>query len=133
MKTIIAGTRTIEDKNVVYFAIEKSQFKITEVVSGKAKGVDSIGEKWAIDNNIPIIEFPAHWTQFGKKAGPLRNQEMVEYADALIAVWNGASSGTKDVINRARKNGLKIFIYNILEERQNKKSEKELSDLGFEF
>ena len=133
MKTIIAGTRTIEDKNVIYLAISKSKFEITQVVSGKAKGVDSIGEEWAVENDVSIAEFPAHWQQFGNKAGPLRNQEMAEYADALIVVWDGHSTGTKDMIKRAKRNGLKVFVYDIIEERQNKKSEKELSDLGFEF
>lgn len=137
MKTIIAGTRTLEDEDIIFKAIELSGFDITEVVCGDCRGVDKKGEEWAKDNGIPVSHFKAYWEHFGDRAGPLRNQEMAEYADALIAVWNGTSTGTKDMIKKAKISGLKIYVYNILEERiketENKKSEKELSDLGFEY
>jgi len=137
MKTIIAGTRTIKDENIIFKAIELSGFAVTEVVCGDCKGVDKKGEEWALKKEIPVSHFPAYWEQFGYRAGPLRNQEMSEYADALIAIWDGTSTGTKDMIKKAKISGLKIYVYNILEERiketENKKSEKELSDLGFEY
>ncbi len=111
MKTIIAGSRTITNASFVNEAISKAGFVITEVVSGCAAGVDTLAERWARLNSIPIASFPANWKGHGKAAGPIRNQVMAEYADALIAVWNGKSRGTKDMIERATKLGLKVYVH----------------------
>jgi hypothetical protein len=109
MKTIIAGSRSITDPLTIENAIKESGFEITEVVCGLARGVDSLGKEWAIKNNIPIKEFPADWDTHGRKAGYVRNLEMVKYADALIAIWDGESKGTKHTITEAEKRHLKIF------------------------
>ena len=95
MKTIIAGSRTVVDIKIVEKAIWLSGFNISEVVSGGAWGVDALGEKIANRQNISIKMFSADWNKYGRSAGPIRNKEMVKYADALIAVWNGKSKGTK--------------------------------------
>lgn len=104
MKVIIAGTRNIEDYKLVVDTITKSGYNITEVVSGCATGVDRLGETWARANNIPIKEMPANWYKYGKAAGPYRNKEMAEYADAAIVIWDGESRGTRNMIeNMIRK------------------------------
>lgn len=111
MKTIIAGSRDIRFPIVVKQAIITSGFDITEVVCGGAKGVDGLGESWALQNGIPVKHFPADWSQHGKSAGYKRNVLMGDYADALIAVWDGASKGTNHMINIATKKGLKVYVY----------------------
>jgi hypothetical protein len=111
MRTIIAGSRDITDKQLVETAISKSKFLITAVVCGEARGVDSIGKDWAIRNNIPVHSFPANWTLHGKSAGYIRNAEMAENADALIAVWDGKSRGTKMMIDLAHKKNVKVFVW----------------------
>jgi len=111
MKTIIAGSRTIEDYAVVEAAVVASGFAITEVISGRARGVDRLGERWAHTHNLPIARFPADWKRYGRRAGPIRNNEMVGYAQALIAVWDGRSDGTHHIINAARREGRKVFVY----------------------
>ena len=114
MKTIIAGPRNFSDYNkllkvfLLYPDLEKN---ITEIVSGKAKGVDTLGERWAIENKIPIKSFPADWNKYGNSAGPIRNLQMANYADALIALWDDISKGTGDMIEKAKNKGLKILIY----------------------
>lgn len=110
MKVIIAGSRDVTDYSEICKAIEKSGFIITEVVSGKARGVDSLGEAWASENNIPIKYFPANWTELGIGAGYKRNFDMRNYADALIAVWNGYSKGTVHMINISSKY-LKVYVH----------------------
>lgn len=110
MKVIIAGSRDIHDIRIIERAVAKSGFAITEAVSGSARGVDQSGEFWAASKNIPIKTFPAYWATYGRKAGPLRNEEMAEYADALIAIWDGNSKGTRDMIDRARKHNLKVYV-----------------------
>lgn len=111
MRVIIAGIRTLESAYPVARAIRDSGFHITEVVSGGAKGADRFGELHATLFDIPLKKFPADWQTHGKAAGPIRNEEMARYADALIAVWDGKSRGTKNMIETARKHGLKIYVY----------------------
>lgn len=100
MKVIIAGTRNVKDYPLLVRTIEQSGWKdqITEVVSGCATGIDTLGEQWARTNNIPIKEMPANWSQYGNSAGPMRNRQMAEYADAAIVIWDGESRGTRNMI-----------------------------------
>jgi hypothetical protein len=112
MKVIIAGSRHIDNIHFLELAIQKSGFDITEVVSGGARGVDQLGERWAKDHNIPIKKFSAEWDKYGKKAGPMRNKLMAEYGEALIAIYDGGK-GTKNMIENATKQGLQIYIYYI--------------------
>jgi hypothetical protein len=126
MRTIIAGSRDITDYDIIKQAVLGSGFEITEVVSGCARGVDQMGERWANEHGVPIAKFPANWNdidipgavaktnKYGKKynavAGHWRNAKMAKHADALIAIWDGKSRGTKNMIDLARKRGLQIFI-----------------------
>lgn len=98
MKVIIAGTRSVDDYKLVVDTIQRSGYDITEVVSGCATGVDRLGERWAIANNITVKEMPADWARFGKSAGPQRNKAMADYADAAIVIWDGQSRGTRNMI-----------------------------------
>lgn len=114
MKVIIAGGRDVKDAfNLVSLATSHCGFEITEVVSGGAKGVDEAGERWAILNDLPVKRFPADWAKNGKSAGPIRNRQMADYADALVAVWDGKSPGTENMINTAEKLMLQVYVYEI--------------------
>ena len=110
MKVIIAGSRTIHDYIQVVLAVRESRFEVTEVVSGGAFGVDRLGEEWARDNEIPVKHFPAEWRKHRRSAGSIRNGQMAEYADALIAIHDGESRGTADMIRQAKKAGLLVYI-----------------------
>ena len=109
MKVIIAGGRNITDFNLLEQVIKKSDFDITEVVSGGASGIDSLGETWAISNNIFVRRFPADWDKYGKSAGPIRNRQMAEYANALILIWDGKSRGSASMLRLAKE--AKLIIY----------------------
>jgi len=111
MKVIIAGSRDIVDYELVLEAIANANFDITSVVSGGARGVDRLGEQFAKDCGLPIHPFPADWNGPHKKAaGHIRNAEMAKFGQALIAIWDGSSPGTKNMIDVARKNNLKIYV-----------------------
>lgn len=118
MKTIIAGGRDVTTYTYVEEAIIQSGFNITEVVSGCARGADTLGEQWATRNNVAVKKFPADWDNLGKKAGYVRNYQMGDYADALIALWDGESRGTKHMIDYATKKMLKVFIYYVKESNE---------------
>lgn len=103
MRIIIAGSREITDYDYVRLACELTSFRPTEIVSGKAKrGVDTLGEAWAREVGLPIKEFPADWERYGRGAGMRRNSEMAAYADGLIAIWDGESPGTLDMISKMK-------------------------------
>jgi hypothetical protein len=113
LKTIIAGSRNITDYSVLETAIAASSFTITEVISGGARGVDSLGEWFANKNNLPLTIMNAEWGKYGKSAGIRRNEEMAEVGEALIALWDGESRGTAHMINCARRKGLEVFVWQV--------------------
>ena len=119
MKVIIAGSRGIKEAitgtGLILGAELASGFNITEVVSGGAEGIDKAGERFAHLNRIPVKQFAVPdwvWDAFGKKAGPLRNKAMAAYADALIAIWDGESAGTYNMIREMQnlRKPVKVFI-----------------------
>lgn len=111
MRTIIAGPRTLTDAGLIARAVEASGFVVTTVISGHARGIDRLGERWAKTQGIPVELYPANWDALDLAAGSVRNREMVAVAEALIAIWDGVSTGTKDCIDAARAAGLKVFVY----------------------
>lgn len=125
MKTIVAGSRSITDYKTVCDAIGASGFEITEVVSGHAgmtkidgewkPSVDRLGERWSWDflGKEPT-RFPAAWQEHGKRAGYMRNYAMAQYADALVAVFDGSSKGTNHMIKIAKEHGLKVFVAEVV-------------------
>jgi hypothetical protein len=114
MRIIVAGSRTITDYNEVQLAINRSGFNISEVVCGMARGVDSLGKKYALNHQIPIAEFPAMWDTYGTQAGFMRNEKMALYADGLILVWDGKSRGSQHMLNIAKKYNLPIHNHIVL-------------------
>lgn len=111
MKTIIAGSRRGVSRGDVEVAMRHCRWHVTEVVSGGARGVDKHGEEWAREHKIPVYRMPADWNKHGRSAGPIRNRQMALYADALIAIWDGNSQGTEDMIEQARKQRLDVIVY----------------------
>jgi hypothetical protein len=113
MRVIIAGSREGIVYEDVLNAIKESNFNITTVISGTARGVDKFGERYAKENEIEIERYKPDWGKYGKSAGYIRNSFMASVADALIAVWNGNSKGTEHMIKTATDKQLSTFIYNI--------------------
>ena len=111
MRTIIAGSRGITDYALVVKAIKDCGWKPTVVISGTCEdSPDVLGEQWAEKRGVPIERFPANWKRFGNRAGMMRNQQMALLADALIAVWDGVSPGTKHMIEAAQTRKLRVFV-----------------------
>lgn len=114
-RVIIAGSRDFSDYDALksYADVKLSNISrrdSIEVVSGCARGADTLGERYAEERGYGIKKFPADWNRYGKSAGYLRNVEMAEYADALIAFWDGKSKGTEHMIRIAKNRGLRIGI-----------------------
>lgn len=117
MKLIIAGHRDFQDYKMMCYAI-KGSFSIddiTLIVSGGAKGADKLGEYWARSHGKPYQIFEANWAAHQKAAGPIRNQQMALFGDALIAFIDPSrkKSGTHDMIDRAVQQRLQIVVIDI--------------------
>lgn len=115
MRVIIAGGRDYKNYNFVKEQLDELWSKHLElkeltILNGMASGVDSLAYKWAKERNFTIEEYPAQWNRYGKAAGPMRNRQMAEKADVLIAFWDGHSPGTQNMIEEARAKKLKIKI-----------------------
>jgi hypothetical protein len=109
-RTIIAGSRGVCQYDLVLRAIREAGWPISVVISGGARGADRLGEQYAIDEGIQIERFIPKWDLFGKRAGILRNEEMADAAEALIAIWDKKSTGTKHMIDAAKSRGLKVYV-----------------------
>jgi len=109
MKVVIAGSRIISDYNLVEIAVIHSGFKISEVVSGTARGADRLGEQYALRHSLPIRRFPADWSK-GRSAGMQRNRQMAEYADAVIVLWDGKSPGSANMIRTAMALNKPVYV-----------------------
>jgi hypothetical protein len=101
MRTIIAGSRGFDDFETMDLTLKQLPFEITVVISGGAKGADALAERWAREHGIPVEQHPADWDLHGKRAGYLRNVEMAQVAEACVVFWDGASKGSKHMINIA--------------------------------
>jgi hypothetical protein len=112
LKIIVAGGRDFDDEELLFDIMDKILNKRepheVQIVSGKAKGADRLGEKYAAARGIDVKEFPAQWDVHGVAAGPIRNEEMAEYANACVCFWDGRSKGTNDMIKRAKAHGLRF-------------------------
>ena len=115
-KVIVAGSRLMFQYNIVEKVLDEvfKEHSDIEIVSGNAKGADSLGELYAAKKNIKLAKFPADWKAHGKAAGAIRNREMAEYADSCIVFWDGISRGSKNMIETATKLGLKTLVYNYI-------------------
>ena len=111
-KVIIAGTRNFTDyAQLCSFADEVlAEAEDVEIVSGGASGAAALGERYARERGHGLKIFPAEWKKWGRAAGPIRNAQMADYADALIAFWDGKSAGTRDMIRKAEEKGLQVQV-----------------------
>lgn len=105
MSLAIVGSRDFEDFSLLCEKVNelRKEFKITHIISGGAKGADILAEKYAKEYNLSITILKPDWDKFGKKAGILRNKDIINLSDYIIAFWDGESPGTKNAIETANK------------------------------
>ena len=129
MRTIIAGSRTCSDIRELDRALGHCGWRPIVVLDGEARGADALGEAWATLSNVAVEPFPADWKRYGKSAGYRRNEEMAGRAEALVALWDGKSPGTKNMIDIAQRKGLRVFIHSTAEAglHQSEKGESKMA------
>lgn len=111
---IVAGGRDFNDyeylKKTLSSIINSAINNEFEIVSGTARGADRLGERFAVEYNLPIKKFPADWDKYGKSAGYKRNYEMAKYAKACVIFWDGISRGTGHMIDLAQASELALLV-----------------------
>lgn len=115
MKLSIIGSRTFNDyeiaKQVIFDILYINNYEITEIISGGAKGADTLGKRYAMMHGIPFVEYKPDWS-IGKHAGLLRNTLIIENSDIVIAFWDGKSKGTVDSMKKAKKLNKILYVFN---------------------
>lgn len=116
-RVIVAGSRMFSDymylRAVMDVLLSRYEKKNIQIICGLAKGADACGERYAKERGLSIHYFQAEWKKYGKAAGPIRNEEMAQNADALVAFWDGKSPGTRNMIEMAKKYHLQVRIKKI--------------------
>ena len=115
-RVLICGGISFSDEELFNKTLDEMIDKEnTILVSGHAKGADTLAEKYAEKHGIEIKIFPPEWSKYGRAAGPIRNKQMLDYIskadeNLVIAFWNGQSKGTKHTVETANKMGIKVQI-----------------------
>jgi hypothetical protein len=108
MKVAVIGSRSFTDYEKMCQVLD--QYHITEIISGGAKGADSLAGRYATEHKLLLTESLPDWFRYGRAAGMIRNSEIVIAAEIVIAFWDGTSRGTADSIKKARKFNKKVHI-----------------------
>lgn len=112
MRTIIAGSRGVKSVRIITAALAHCGWTPTVVISGACPdSPDILGELWAERHNVLVERYPADWARFGRRAGMLRNSHMAYVGEALVAIWDGKSPGTKQMIEAAHRRRLRVFVW----------------------
>ena len=106
MKLAVIGSRGIIVEDIERYLPDG----IDEIVSGGARGADLCAKEYAKKNDIKYTEFLPDYNRYGRAAPIKRNDEIINYADEIIAFWDGASKGTQYTVKRAQKLGKKVTV-----------------------
>lgn len=123
IRIIVAGSRDFDDYSLLKLTLKEyingldiADLSQVVIISGAARGADTLGEYFAYDYQIAVRKFPAKWDEIGKRAGWVRNAEMAKYAaekhGVLFAFWDGKSRGTKNMIDLANRYSLEVHVVN---------------------
>lgn len=107
MKTAVIGSRGVSVNNLEKYLPDGTD----EIVSGGARGVDTCARKYAEKAGIKLTEFLPEYEKYGRRAPILRNIQIIDYSDTVLAFWDGRSRGTSFVIDRCRKAGKPVRIF----------------------
>jgi len=116
MILLIAGSRTFNDYELLKSKVEDSVEleEVTLVISGGANGADLLAEKFALEHDLEFRCYPADWDKYGKRAGFIRNSEMVSLSDIVLLFWDGKSKGTESTLQLARNRAKPLRIFRFL-------------------
>lgn len=109
MKIAVIGSRTFTNYELLSSVLNKLEIDL--IVSGGAKGADHLAEQWANEKQIKTLIFKPDWNTHGRKAGFMRNLQIIDSCDSVVAFWDGESKGTKHSLDYAKKIGKGVTVY----------------------
>jgi len=112
LRVAVVGGRDFKDEQQLKNVLDELNPRPTQIISGGAKGADTLAKKYADSNNIICTVVPARWELYGRAAGPIRNKEIVRLSDMVVAFWDGKSRGTKNTINTAKQYRKTLAVHN---------------------
>lgn len=107
MKVAVVGSRSLSVRDLGAYLPPET----TEIISGGARGVDTSARIYAHEHGIKLTEFLPNYEKYGRKAPLVRNIEIINAADLVLAFWDKKSNGTRFVLNKCREMGKKIILY----------------------
>ena len=107
MRVLVCGGRDFDDWPL--FCETLKRFEIDIVVSGDAPGADTMALEWCEDAAVPLQRHVANWSEFGRAAGPIRNQAMLDEGKPDLVIAFPGGRGTADMVRRARAAGVKVI------------------------
>ena len=113
MKLIVAGSRTFTNYQLLCQVLAPDRHRITQVITGGARGTDQLGYRWAWKHAVKHQLFRADWERFGKSAGVRRNHQMAQAGDMLLAFWDGQSPGTAHMVQCMRQLGKPVVVIRV--------------------
>mgnify|MGYP003571319571 CR=1 FL=1 len=118
IRLAIVGSRTFNDYNMVVKVLSQLKhdydYNYIEIVSGGAKGADAFGERYANENGIKLTVFPTDWKKWGKRAGFIRNVDIIKNCDVCVCFWDGESHGTKHDVELCQQMHKPCHIWNFI-------------------
>lgn len=106
MKLLIAGSRSITSFDLSPYVPDE----VDLIITGGAKGIDTLAEAYAKERGIPTVTVKPCYERYGRAAPILRDEEMVDLADAVLVIWDGTSRGSKHTADYARKQGKPLTV-----------------------
>ena len=113
MQLIIAGSRTFTDYQLLCQTLALERSRITQVLTGGARGADQLGYRWAWKHAVKHQLFRADWERFGKSAGVRRNYQMAQIGDVLVCFWDGVSKGSAHMMQCMRQLGKPVVVVRV--------------------
>ena len=110
MKALICGGRKFTDMRGLSLTLDRlrTELGFTNIIQGGASGADTMAMMWANSRGVPNVTYPALWKQHGKKAGPIRNTQMLEEGKPDVVIAFAGGKGTTDMVTKAEAAGVKV-------------------------
>lgn len=115
MKTLVAGSRGIDDKEIVFDILDDVEWEMSKIITGGARGVDSFAKAWAIFNDVEYKIVEPNYEEFtNPKRAPLeRNKKMADMAEVAVIIVDGETSGSMHTLDQVKKRNMEFEFYNL--------------------
>ena len=110
-RVLVCGGRDYDDRDQLYAALDRlhAEHRFSLVIAGGAEGADTLARDWAKARDVPVKVYMANWGRLGPKAGPIRNQRMLDKGKPDLVIAFPGGRGTADMVGKARQAGVEVL------------------------